>query len=218
MSWLGLLRDDPPLGAVEVFDGGLPTFQALRGTSPVNPRALLRSLRANPAKMLVGRDPVDQGAPAFAAGGLDQAVDLLGQLLRQEDPLPLEVSFQGSLGLKVEVPALLSFFQVLLQQVLKVMLELLVVHGAEEVPADLAVAWYLPSLALRQGHRGGWGRTEQVTGVLDKPRGNPRASTCSTRAKYTVTKVGQPGLCSAMRQHGENPYLPVLLLDSHLGF
>lgn len=146
------------------FDGALPTLQDLWGTSPMNLQALLRLLRANPAKMALGGDLVDQGAPALTAGDLDQAADLLGWLVIQEDPLPLEVSFQGSLRLKVEVPALLSFFQVLPQQVLKVILELVVVHGAKEVPAHLAAARQLPGPALRQGHRGAGRKIQRVTG------------------------------------------------------
>lgn len=106
--------------------------------------------------MLLGGDPVGQGAPAVAADDSpDQAVNLLGRLLSHQDPLPLEGPFQGSLCLKVEVPALLSFFQLLFHLVLKVLLELLVVHGAKEVPAGLAAAGALPSPALGQRHRGG---------------------------------------------------------------
>lgn len=192
-------RDDPPLGTVEVFDRGLPTLQALWATSLVNLRALLRLLGANPANTILGGDPVGRGAPAVTADDSpDQAVNLLGRLLSHEDPLPLERPFQGSLCLKVEVPALLSFFQLLSYLVLKVMLELVVVHGAKEVPAGLAAAWGLPSPALGQRHCAGWGETRASYGGWDdrsKHRG-----VLATKAKHTVAMVGQAGLGSAVRQ------------------
>lgn len=101
-----------------------------------------------PTKMVLRWDLVSQGAPALTAGGLAKVEDLLRRLLSQEYPLPLEVSFQWCLCLKVEVPAVLSFFQVLPQQIFKVILELVMVHRAKEVPAHLATAWHLPSPAL----------------------------------------------------------------------
>lgn len=139
----------------------------------MNLRALLRPLGANPAETVLGGDLADQGAPALAPGDPDQAADLLGRLVVQEDPLPLEVSFQGGLRLKVEVPALLSLFQVLPQQVLKVILELVVVHGAKEVPAHLAAARQLPGPALRQRHRGGCEESTASYGVLGQARASP---------------------------------------------
>lgn len=140
-----------------------------------------------------------QGAPAVTADDSpDQAVNLLGRLLSHEDPLPLERPFQGSLCLKVEVPALLSFFQLLSHLVLKVMLELVVVHGAKEVPAGLAAARGLPSPALGQWHCGSWGETRASYRGWDDRSKHRRV--LATRAKHTVAKVGQAGLGSEVRQ------------------
>lgn len=201
------------------FDGGLPTFQALWGTSPVSLRALLRPLRANPAKMVLGGNLVDQGAPALAAGDLDQAVDLLGWLVSQEDPLPLELSFQGSLCLKVEVPPLLSFFQLLPQHVLIVILELLVVHGAKEVPAHLTAAWHLPGLALGQGHRGGWEESRASYWGVGQATSEPKGWHICYQGKAGSSQGGTSwvGLCNEAARRGP-PCASAHLGLRHLGF
>lgn len=142
--------DGDPQPPALTFDSCLPTLQAVWRRSLVSPQALLSPLGANPARVILGGDP---GAPVLT-DGTDQ--DLLQGLLILEDSLPLELSFQGSLCLEVEVPALLSLFQVLPHHALQVVQELLVVHRPEEVPAHLAAAWHLPSPALRQGHGGSW--------------------------------------------------------------
>lgn len=153
----------------------------------MNPGALLRLLGANPASTVLGGDPVSQGAPAVTADDSpDQAVNLPGRLLSLQDPLPLEGPFQGSLCLKVEVPALLSFFQLLPYLVLKVLLELLVVHGAKEVPAHLAAARGLPSPALGQRHRGGCGESRASY------RGWDGRSTHRARPSWAGSAVRQP--------------------------